>query len=252
MERMTLAEDLGYNDSYFPVTEDTHQPTFATSNPSEYILSHSPPSPVDMMTSMDVPVGHEADREAEIERVQERLEVRDGLDDALGLRVEEEVGVKAAVVGEFIAEQTGTHMSPNHPGYLEHRPSPALNPGDLVCLPDERDSDVDEGARSSSFAIRNHVPESRPTPPVTTPRARWRKSHSTHNQVAEAVFFSYGVSVFFGFQEGEERMIMEDCEGAGSWIRGQSEDDWEVEEFHYVVSAAKYQMDHRAIATPLG
>lgn len=55
------------------------------------------------------------------------------------------------------------------------------------------------------------------------------------NQIAEAVFYSYGVSVFFGFQEDEERAVMEDIDAAGGWIRGMQEDDWEVEQFHYAV-----------------
>jgi uncharacterized Rmd1/YagE family protein len=71
-----------------------------------------------------------------------------------------------------------------------------------------------------------------------TLRNRRRKSHSTTNQIAEAVFFSYGVSIFFGFQEDEERAVMEDIDAAGGWIRGLGEDDWEVEEFHYAVCSA--------------
>ncbi|RSH95283.1 hypothetical protein EHS25_000370 [Saitozyma podzolica] len=197
MERMTLAEDLGYNDSYFPVAEET-QPAFATSDPSEYILSHSPPSAMsamELMTSMDLPVGQEQQREAEIEEAQERLETGDGLHDSPELRMEEEVGVRSA---------------------LEHEASMGVE-GELT--PTDENLDLHSG----------HVPA--PQPP---PKPRRRKSHSTHNQVAEAVFYSYGVSVFFGFQEGEEREIMEDCEGAGVWMRGRDEDDWEVEEFHYV------------------
>jgi len=32
---------------------------------------------------------------------------------------------------------------------------------------------------------------------------------------------------------------MEDCERAGTWSRGQDEDDWEQEEFHYTVSCTR-------------
>lgn len=243
MERMTLAEDLGYNDSYFPVAEET-QPAFATSDPSEYILSHSPPSAMsamELMTSMDLPVGQEQQREAEIEAAQERLEAGDGLHDSLELRMEEEVGVRSALEHEAsMGVEVGTHLSATHPGYLEHRPSPALGPRELQSYhgPSHGPSLHDASQGELTPTDQNldlhssHVPV--PQPP---PKPRRRKSHSTHNQVAEAVFYSYGVSVFFGFQEGEEREIMEDCEGAGVWMRGRDEDDWEVEEFHYVVSA---------------
>lgn len=43
--------------------------------------------------------------------------------------------------------------------------------------------------------------------------------------------------MFFGFQPDEEKLVMEDIDAAGCWVRGVDEDDWEVEEFHYVVSA---------------
>ena len=205
---MTIAEDLGYNDSYFPPTNDDP-------DPSDYILSHSPPSPmspVNLISSMDVPVGHGDEREQVIEEVQERLESSDGLVDVPDLRTDEEVGVKAAIGA---ATPVGTHMSREYPGHIEHVPSAALQPSDL---------------RQPS-PHHFHVNPKRPSP-----RNR-RKSTIYSNQVAEAVFFSYGVSVFFGFQESEERMIMEDCESAGVWARGEEEDDWEVEEFHYTVSS---------------
>ncbi|THH19135.1 hypothetical protein EW146_g1999 [Bondarzewia mesenterica] len=51
--------------------------------------------------------------------------------------------------------------------------------------------------------------------------------------VAEVVFFAYGVIVFFGLDEGQERSILEDIEGAGTLKRKLPEDDWEVEECHY-------------------
>ncbi len=51
LERMTAAEDLGYDDSYFPAAEDTERdPHISVDNPSEYILSHSPPSPIAHMS----------------------------------------------------------------------------------------------------------------------------------------------------------------------------------------------------------
>jgi uncharacterized Rmd1/YagE family protein len=78
--------------------------------------------------------------------------------------------------------------------------------------------------------VEHSAPRKRyPSPP----RRRRRRSHASHN-IAEAVFFSYGVSVFFGFQADEERTIMSDCEAAGTWQQAVDEDDWEVDEFHYV------------------
>lgn len=254
---MTQAEDLGYNDSYFPQAEE--QEHISHNNPSEYILSHSPPSPispVNIMSSMDVPAGMEGEREAVIEERQEQLEAGDGLHDSQDLRLDEDVGVKTALergnaqsLPSTPSDVTlGTHLSPDHPGNLEHTPSHALTPDDLKENADEYSS-----ASHPTYHIEQpaSVPAPQPAPRVSyaaenSPRypssaqppksnLRRRKSYSTSGQIAEAVFFSYGVSVFFGFQESEERMIMEDCEGAGTWMRGVEEDDWEVEEFHYVV-----------------
>lgn len=52
---------------------------------------------------------------------------------------------------------------------------------------------------------------------------------------AEAVFFSFGVVVFFGFEEGQERAILEDIHSAGIMRRPLDEDRWEIEECHYAV-----------------
>lgn len=54
-------------------------------------------------------------------------------------------------------------------------------------------------------------------------------------EFAEAVFFSYGVVVFFGLDEGQEKGILEDIDGAGIMKRKMDEEKWEVEECHYSV-----------------
>jgi len=55
-----------------------------------------------------------------------------------------------------------------------------------------------------------------------------------YSNVAETVFFSYGVAVFFGFTENQEIGILEDLDRAGVMKRKMKEDDWEVEECHFV------------------
>jgi uncharacterized Rmd1/YagE family protein len=216
LERMTMAEDVGYNDSYFP-SANPEDPQ-STTQPLEYILSHSPPSIMahsELLSARDIPTGHGDDREEVIEEFQERLETGDGLEDAAELRTEEEVGVKAAITQQIYNPHgpIGTHMDPQHPGYLEHIPATAFSPQEL----------------SPPTETRVHT--------LSPKQRQRRKSHAAfHGRIAEAVFFEYGVSVFFGFGEEEEKDIMEDCEGAGTWLRGQDEEDWEVEEFHYTVS----------------
>lgn len=152
LERMTQAEDLGYNDTYFPASDDPAAPPFDPS--AEYLLSHSPPA----------------------------------------------------------VSTTESWVSPS----------------------------TEEGS-SPSWSENSETPTATVPPPAETtesfrPKAERRKSKSSHQpRVAEAVFFSYGVSVFFGFEEGQERDVMEDCETAGVWQRPLEEDGWETEECHYVV-----------------
>ncbi|TXT08716.1 hypothetical protein VHUM_02844 [Vanrija humicola] len=115
---------------------------------------------------------------------------------------------------EDTLERSEDHTNEEHPHHPEDHDGPII---------------VDHGDgphfdREGPQLLRKRYP---------SPPRRRRKSYSSQN-VAEAVFFSYGVSVFFGFTAGEERTIMSDCEAAGAWQHGQAEDDWEVEEFHYV------------------
>ncbi|RXK37874.1 cytoplasmic protein [Tremella mesenterica] len=232
LERMTLAEDLGYNDSYFPVEENSHNHGHVhgqSHDPSEYILSNSPPhiSPDGLRGSLGMHLGDGRqleDGESHIDSNVSTAEEISGHGEDISSPSEEE---------EIV---TGTHMSPEHPGYLEHIPSEALSPNDLN--PDPAEVSVSENRRDQQLQVRVqdfvHTEYQRPRYPKPQMRRRRKSALTLAGKVAEAVFFSYGVSVFFGFQEGEEREIMEDCETAGAWLRGQKEEDWEVEEFHYV------------------
>ncbi|KAG1788265.1 uncharacterized protein HD556DRAFT_1245389, partial [Suillus plorans] len=44
-------------------------------------------------------------------------------------------------------------------------------------------------------------------------------------RVAEVVFFAYGIAVFFGLDEGQERAIVEDISNAGILKRSTKEND---------------------------
>lgn len=55
------------------------------------------------------------------------------------------------------------------------------------------------------------------------------------DEVAEVVFFEYGVVVFFGLDEEQEKGIIEDVNTAGILNGPIKEDDWEVEECHFAV-----------------
>ena len=74
-------------------------------------------------------------------------------------------------------------------------------------------------------------------PGTTRSRAerRRRTTGGEPQNFAEAIFFEYGVVVFFGFREDQELGILEDVEAANVMLRKIPHDDWEVEECHYAV-----------------
>jgi uncharacterized Rmd1/YagE family protein len=75
--------------------------------------------------------------------------------------------------------------------------------------------------------------------PLNNGKGKARRQHSDtfeDTSRAEVVVFDYGVTVFMGMEESQEKAILEDFQRAGIWVRGRPEEDWEVEECHYVVS----------------
>ncbi|KAF9563200.1 DUF155-domain-containing protein [Agrocybe pediades] len=68
---------------------------------------------------------------------------------------------------------------------------------------------------------------------LDTPGSEPSMSKQQDDDVAEVVFFEYGVVVFFGLDESQEKDILEDIENAGVMRRNINEDDWEIEECHY-------------------
>lgn len=82
----------------------------------------------------------------------------------------------------------------------------------------ETDAEID--ARWRAQQIAEHA-----SPPATLPE----------DAVAEVVFFDYGVVVFFGLEEGQERDILDDIDSAGIMKRKIDEEAWEIEECHFAV-----------------
>ncbi|KAF7309639.1 DUF155 domain-containing protein [Mycena indigotica] len=74
--------------------------------------------------------------------------------------------------------------------------------------------------RSPEILSSNDVP---PPPPLAAP----------DEEVAEVIFFDYGVVVFFGLDEIQEKSVLEDIVNAGIMKKQLAEDDWEVEECHF-------------------
>ena len=74
------------------------------------------------------------------------------------------------------------------------------------------------------------------TPSIPAPTRR--PSNPDPDTFAEAVFFAYGVIVFFGLDEAQERSILEDIETAEIMQKPLPEERWEIEECHYEASTS--------------
>ena len=100
--------------------------------------------------------------------------------------------------------------------------APALEPEPILI------SDFEPIFPSTGTEFTPEIP-SPPPPPMPL------RSRMPEERVAEVVFFEYGVVVFFGLEERQEIDILADIEKAQILKRRIAEDDWEVEEFHFIV-----------------
>ncbi|CAE6470274.1 unnamed protein product [Rhizoctonia solani] len=141
------------------------------------------------------------------------------------------------------------------PGYGQHvniRSSPAVkSPGGKSIL--SKMSEAEEigydgtyfaaGSPGNDFSLEGggYISSSPPTsrkPQRKAPRIQYRVD-SDHwqtgdeNDIADVIFFDYGVVVFFGLEETQEQDILEDLHNAGILQGRRSENDWEMEECHY-------------------
>ncbi len=122
--------------------------------------------------------------------------------------------------GTYFTNDTAHSSSPNHDGYISS--SPVMTRGTYEV-------ETSEAERTTTHSDTEREPES--------PEIRLTKPPMQTNveDVAEVVFFEYGVVVFFGLEEGQERSILEDIENAKIITRKIAEDNWEIEECHFAV-----------------
>lgn len=73
------------------------------------------------------------------------------------------------------------------------------------------------------------------TPALHQPSSQQGPEPESEEPIAEVVFFAYGVAVFYGFNEAQERNIIDDLANAGVFRRMIKEGDWEIEECHFAV-----------------
>ncbi|KAG8777492.1 hypothetical protein FRC12_000359 [Ceratobasidium sp. 428] len=93
---------------------------------------------------------------------------------------------------------------------------------------------LEGGGYIASSPPNSRKPHRHDSDPPILPRNnsdQWQPEDEDH--FADAIFFDYGVVVFFGLEEGQERDILDDLHNAGILQGRRTEDDWETEECHY-------------------
>lgn len=213
LERMTEAEEVGYHDGFFPqVLEEGVQQTDHTRT-NEYLLSSSPPQDGDTQESNN------------LER--QTREISPDVD-------------KTFRTGQDIPGAGET--SPTDSSQTDTIRLSTSDPVETRLATIETQSDETTTIASDSFPTETDTQRSAARAHLVVERERAKRRRRTRrgsdamssSRVAEVVFFEYGVTVFFGLTEREERDVLEDCESAGIWTRPVAEADWEVEECHYV------------------
>jgi len=115
-----------------------------------------------------------------------------------------------------------------------------MSPALLVAIPTALPSLSTSSARSLASPISVAAPAAEDSETEREDQAPRRQPGRPRpvasDNVAEVVFFEYGVVVFFGLDEGQEKGIIEDIERAHVMNRKIEEDNWEIEECHFVVS----------------
>ncbi|KAJ7132116.1 hypothetical protein C8R44DRAFT_773098 [Mycena epipterygia] len=90
-----------------------------------------------------------------------------------------------------------------------------------------------EPGLSNAFEDDNPVLEGPPTAFSDEPPRAAPDRTVPEEDVAEVVFFEYGVVVFFGLDEQQEKSVLEDIDNAGIMKQKIAEEDWEIEECHF-------------------
>ncbi|KAF9530287.1 hypothetical protein CPB83DRAFT_851313 [Crepidotus variabilis] len=130
---------------------------------------------------------------------------------------------------------------------LSRQPLEAVGENSLIPDTETQELDPDPGAQTdpgvygrSDWHVKNDMETT--TPDIGKNAAEavrntelpvLEKEGEKDEGAGEVVFFEYGVVVFFGLSEGQEKDILEDINRAGVVRKSMDEDDWEIEECHF-------------------
>ncbi|KAG6888104.1 hypothetical protein C0995_010669 [Termitomyces sp. Mi166 len=145
-----------------------------------------------------------------------------------GLSEAEEDGYQGTYFNTSIPQPSNSRE-----GYISSSVEPELLSPDVNELPP---SEAEAESEQELFYTEAEGPSRRQVHWHHLPRPK------AEEDVAEVVFFEYGVVVFFGLHERQEHDILEDIERAGIVSRPLGEDQWEVEECHFASTLlARYE-----------
>ena len=143
-------------------------------------------------------------------------------------------------VASGIQRQTTSSSPPipdlAHEG-MEQYVQPLTPASDTLPIITTTSPDIDPGAETDPGLYNTRKPTDDVQDPEIPPPTR-----NSDEDVAEVVFFAFGVAVFFGLEERQERDILEDIANAGIVKRPLDEDDWEIEEYHFAVCFFKKRL----------
>jgi len=122
----------------------------------------------------------------------------------------------------------------SHDGYIARSLTGSPPVDRRMREPEESEVDGESRERGPHVdtPLLAQAPALAPPPAPSEPRT----PVATGDDAAEIVFFAYGVAVFFGFDEMQERDVLEDIHSAGTLKGARAESQWEVEECHFAVS----------------
>lgn len=139
----------------------------------------------------------------------------------------------------------------SHDGYIARSQSLTNSPPIDRRMREPEESEVEGESRERGLLVDTPLLAQTPTLlPAPTPASEPRTPVATGDDAAEIVFFAYGVAVFFGFDEMQERDILEDVHGAGTLKAARAESEWEIEECHFAVSGFPPSLASHFTQTP--
>jgi uncharacterized Rmd1/YagE family protein len=139
----------------------------------------------------------------------------------------------------------------SHDGYIARSQSLTNSLPIDRRMREPEESEVEGESRERGLLVDTPLLAQTPTLlPAPTPASEPRTPVATGDDAAEIVFFAYGVAVFFGFDEMQERDILEDVHGAGTLKAARAESEWEIEECHFAVSGFPPSLASHFTQTP--